>query len=242
MHSSRNFWQTWGELLHCVRSGQTAISHLFGMSDVFDFYALHPEVESVVSAGFSAAAESFAAGVVHAYDFAGFGTVVDVGGGRGQLLTAILQAYPRARGVLFDLPQVLQGATALLKDAGLGDRCRIVTGNMFESIPAGGDAYVVSRVIHDWEDQRAIAILAACRAAMSERTKLLLVERVLPIGADPSPANRDRFLSDINMLVRTGGRERTIEEYGGLMNAAGLRLTRLIPSASEMSIVEGVRA
>ena len=113
---------------------------------------------------------------------------------------------------------------------------------MFESIPPGGDAYLLSRIIHDWEDERAIAVLAACHAGMSEGAKLLLVERVLPLRADPSPANRDRFLSDINMLVRTGGLERTIEEYRGLMDAAGLHFARLIPTASEMSIVEGVRA
>ena len=137
MHGSENFWQTWGELLHCVRSGQTALRHLFGTSDVFDFYAQHPDVESIVSAGFAAVAESFAAGVIEAYDFSGFGTVVDVGCGRGRLLAAILRAYPRATGVLFDLPHVVQAATALLEDARLAERCSIVAGNMFESIPPG---------------------------------------------------------------------------------------------------------
>lgn len=242
MHGCQNFWQTWAELRHCVRSGQTAINHLFGTSNAFDFYAQHPQVESIVSAGFAAVAESYAADVVEAYDFSGLGTIVDVGGGRGQLLAAILHAHPATRGVLFDLPHVAQAATALLKNAGVEARCSMVQGNMFESIPPGGDAYVLSRVIHDWEDQRAIAVLATCRAAMPKQAKLLLIERVLPVRADPSPASRDRFLSDINMLVRTGGRERNVEEYRELMDAAGLHFTRLIPTASEMSIVEGVRA
>ena len=241
MHGNENFWQTWGELLYCVRSGQTAISHLFGTSNVFDFYAQHPEVESVVSAGFTAVAESFAAAVVEAYDFSGFRTVLDVGGGRGQLLAALLGGCPGTTGVLFDLPQVVKAAAALLQNAGVADRCRIVEGNMFASVPAGGDAYILSRVIHDWDDPRAITILAACRAAMPDQAKLLLIEGVLPSRADPSPTNRDRFLSDVNMLVRTGGRERTVEEYRELMDAAGLHFTRIIPTASAMSIVEGIK-
>ena len=241
MYGSENFWRTWGELLHSVRTGQSAFGHLFVTSNVFDYYAQHPELEAVVNAGMAALAASFAAAVVEAYDFSGVGTLVDVGGGRGLLLATILRAHPRLRGVLFDLPYVVRVAAPLLEEAEVADRCEIVGGDVFESIPPGGDAYLLSRVIHDWDDQRAVALLAACRGAMPRGAKLLLVERVLPSRADGSAVNQARLLSDLNMLVRTGGRERTVDEYRALLDATGFQLTRLIPTPTEVSIVEGVR-
>ena len=161
-----------------------------------------------------------------------------MGGGHGALLAAILGAHPGLRGVLFDLPHVAEGAKDRLAAAGVLDRCQVVGGDMFAAVPAGGDAYILSRVIHDWDDERSVAVLAICRRAMAPEGKLLLVEEVIPPGDAPAYGK----LSDLNMLVGPGGRERTEAEYRALYAAAGFRLTRVLPTPSRMSIVEGIPA
>jgi hypothetical protein len=241
MWGSENMWRTWGGLLHCIETGESAMSHAFGTPNAFEYYAQHPEVGAVMQAGFTAQARGLAQAVAVAFDFQDGGTVVDVGGGRGLLLATILRAHPALRGVLFDQPDVVEGAVPLLEGAGVADRCGIVAGDMFAEVPAGGDTYVLSRVIHDWDDERAGAILRSCRRAMRPGASLLLVERVLPARVVPSATVQEQTLSDLNMLVRTGGHERTEGEFRALLGAAGFALERIIPTETTYSVVECVR-
>ena len=174
--------------------------------------------------------------VVAAYDFSVFRTVVDVGGGRGTLLAAILRANPDVRGVLFEQAHVLPGARQYLDAAGLGERCELVAGDFFASVAAGGDAYVLKWIVHDWDDEHALRILERCRQAMPATSRLLMVETVIPPGNDPSSGK----LADLAMLVWTGGKERTEAEYRALLGAAGLKLTRVVPTRSSLSVIEAV--
>jgi hypothetical protein len=241
MFGGDNFWRTWGDLPFSIRTGQTAFSHVFGTPHPFEYYAEHREVETVVNAGMATMAAMSSKGVIQAFDFSSVSTVVDVGAGRGMLLSSILRAYPRLQGILFDLPHVVQAALPLLEEAGVSDRCQVVSGDMFRAVPAGGDCYLLSRVIHDWNDGAAIAILSVSRTAMPAGARILLVERVLPDKAGQSAIDQARFLSDLNMLVRHGGRERTEDEHSKLLGAAGLKFTRVIPTSADVSLVEGVR-
>jgi hypothetical protein len=195
-------WQAWGHLLQSVQTGETAFHQTYGMG-WFDYLAQHPEASAVFNAAMATSERHHA--VMAAYDFSTIDTLVDVGGGTGRLLAAILQANPQLHGVLCNTPQVTACAQALLKDAGVADRCEIVAGDVFAGLPSGGDAYLLSLVIHDWEDAPAITLLEHCHGAMHEQGKLLLVEQVVPSGNDPSLSK----LLDITMLVEAGGRERT---------------------------------
>jgi O-methyltransferase domain len=175
---------------------------------------------------------------VEAYDFSRFGRVVDVGGAHGSLLAAILARHPAVHGVLFDQPGVIAGAGELLRAVGVADRCELVGGSFFESVPGGGDAYVMKSVLHDWLDAEAARILAACVGAMEPGAVLLLVEQVV------EPPNEGAIvkLSDLNMLVAAGGRERTLAEWESLLASAGLRLERTVPTWSTFSVIEAVLA
>ena len=177
------------------------------------------------------------AGVVDAYDFRSIHKLVDVGGGHGRLLSMILTAYPKMRGVLFDLSHAFQGGQKTIANAGLSNRCEVVSGDFFRSVPAGGDAYILSRVIHDWPDEKAVAILKVVRGALPAKGRLLLFETMIQTD------NRLSYplLSDLNMVIRTGGCERTEAEYQALYKAAGFKLTRTTPTPSPtgMTIIEG---
>ena len=176
-----------------------------------------------------------AAAVLAAYDFGRFATVVDVGGGHGTLLAAILGRYPHLGGVLFDQPQVVAGAAPVLERAGVAGRCRVAGGSFFAAVPAGGDAYLLKSILHDWDDDEAAAILRACRAAIGAGGTLLVIER--EVG--PPNEGPDGKFSDLNMLVELGGRERTREEYGALLAAGGFRLVGVTPTAIGWGIIEG---
>ena len=241
MYGDEDFWRTWGDLEHCVRTGETAAKHLFGADDAFARYTADPRLGAVFNAGMTVLSATVAAAVAAACDLSGVGRVVDVGGGQGRLIAALLRANPELRGTLFDLPSVVEGAPRLLAEADVADRCEVVGGDMFEAVPAGGDLYVLSRVIHDWEDARATAILGNCRRAMG-RARLLLVERVLPERVEPTSTVQSQVLSDLNMMVRTGGRERTGGEFGALLAAAGLRLERVVPTQAPVSLIEAAPA
>jgi hypothetical protein len=228
-------WRPWGHLLHSVQTGEPAVEHVFGM-DTFAYMRQDPEAAAVFNRAMTVQVSVSHAEVIAAYNFAKFGTIVDVGGGYGALIAAILKVHPQVRGILFDQPHVIEETRCRLAQAGLADRCEAIGGDFFEGVPPGGDAYVCSTVIHDWDDERAIAILKRCREVMPPHGRMLLLESVVAPGNLPSLGK----LLDLEMMVQTGGQERTEAEYGALFAAAGFRLTRVVPTLSQTSLLEGV--
>jgi len=170
------------------------------------------------------------------YDFGGFETLVDIGAGNGSLLMTVLKQTPRLHGVLFDREHVIQRARPAIEAAGLGNRCQVSAGSFFDSVPSGHDAYLMRHIIHDWDEEKALTILRHCRKAIKPAGKLLLVEAVIPPGNDPSWS---KFL-DLNMLLIPGGQERTEAEYRQLLGQAGFRIMRIVPTRTEMSVIESV--
>ncbi|MGI8915131.1 MAG: methyltransferase [Chloroflexota bacterium] len=230
-------YRAWGDLLHSVQTGETAFNHAFG-TGFFEYVAQHPRSSAVFNDAMTSWSTQVAAAVVAASDFSGISRIVDVGGGHGTIIAAILQAQPAMRGVLFDLPHVVGGAKERLEAAGIADRCETVGGDFFEAVPSGGDAYVLAQILHDWDDARCMAILKQCHRAMTEQAKLLVVELVLPPGNDQFFGK----LLDLHMLVMAGGRERTADEYRLLFASAGFRLTSAVPTQAGASVIGGVRA
>jgi hypothetical protein len=225
-----------GRLVECVRTGKTAVELASGMTNPMEYYQ-EPRRAAVFNAAMTALSNAHYAGVVDAYDFRSIGKLVDVGGGHGRLLSMILTAYPKMHGVLFDLPHAFEGGQRTIAEAGLSDRCEVVSGDFFDSVPAGGDAYILSRVIHDWDDDKAVAILKVVRGVLPAKGRLLLFETM--IRADKRLSYP--LLSDLNMVILTGGCERSAAEYRALYKAAGFQLTRAIetPSPTGMTIIEG---
>jgi hypothetical protein len=172
--------------------------------------------------------------VLDAYDFSGIRVLADVGGGNASNLIATLRKYPEMQGLLFDLPHVAERARQHIAEAGLEDRCRVVGGNFFESVPEGADAYMMRHIIHDWTDEQSTTILRHCHAAMPPDGRLLLVESVIPPGNDPFPAK----LLDLTMLAIPGGKERSEDEYRVLLEGAGFELTQIVPTSTIMSVIE----
>jgi ubiquinone/menaquinone biosynthesis C-methylase UbiE len=232
-------YEAWGYLLHSVRSGTSAFEKVFGRKR-FDALADDP----VAAARFNAAMVESTTRVAHtfvdAYDFSGVHAVVDVGGGSGALLASVLRAHPNMRGVLFDLPQGLAGARERLDADGLAGRVTMVEGSFFESLPSGGDLYMLKSIIHDWDDEPALKILKACRRAAGPASRIVLLERTLPERIDTSRQSMEVVMGDMQMLVVLGSRERTTAEYGDLLAQAGFRMTRLVPTASGLGAVEAV--
>lgn len=228
-------YRAWDDVLHSVRTGQPAFERAFG-TRYFDYFATHPEASRVFNEAMVGWTTQVTDAVVAAYDFSPFGVVADVGGGHGALLAAILTCNPVARGILFDLPQVVEGAESFLTAAGVVDRCTRTGGDFFAEMPAGADAYVLSQILHDWDDERSVAILRQVRRAMPDHGKLLVVELVLPEGNDP-------FLGkwlDLHMLVLLGGQERTVAQYTTLLREAGFELAGVVPTSAQQSIVEAL--
>jgi len=230
-------YPAWGEVLHSVKTGEIAFDHLFGM-DVWQYRAQHPEDGKIFDEAMASFSSVVNATVVASYDFSSIGKIVDVGGGDGSLIASILRANPGMKGVLFDLPHVIAGARRRIEAEGLAERCEVVGGDAFVSVPSGGDAYLLKWIIHDWDDERSVALLKSCHRAMAKNGKLLVVEAIIPSDDTPS---FHKFM-DLNMLVMTGGRERTEAEYQTLLEAAGFRLVGIIPTQSEMRVIEGIRA
>jgi hypothetical protein len=210
-----------------VRTGESPFHAVHG-TDAWGYRAAHPEESAIFDAAMTDIMRRANAHLLAAYDFGRFGTVVDVGGGRGAFLGAVLEANPDMRGVLFDQPHVVEGAV-------VGERCEVVGGSFFDAVPEGADAYMLKSVLHDWEDDEALAILARCRAAIPTDGALLVVERDL--GAPNE--NADAKLSDLNMMIGPGGRERTRDEFARLFAAGGFELTNMTPSAIALSVFEG---
>jgi len=228
-------YRAWADMLYSIRTGRPAFAHQFG-TDVFEYFASHPEASAVFNEAMTAWTTQVAGAVVGSYDFSTFGTVVDVGGNQGTMLAAILRRHPATRGILFDLPHIVAGAEPHLKRAGIESRCACVGGDFFEALPTHGNAYVLAQILHDWDDDRCVAILAQCRRAMPEHGKLLIVELVLPPGDEPFFG---KWL-DLHMLVMTSGRERTAAEYEQLLGAGGFTLARVVPTPAGPSIVEAM--
>jgi hypothetical protein len=229
------FWESWGEVLHSVRTGETGIQKALGVSE-YEYLAEHPEVASHFNAAMIGYHGQEPAAIVEAYDFAGSGTVVDLGGGSGNLLGTILAANPSLQGVLFERPQVIPEAEHSLEAAGVVERCEFVAGDFLEAVPDGGDVYIVSHCIHNWDEPSCVRILTNCRRAMSPRGRLLIVEAVLGAGDAPDPAK----ILDLAMLVVPGGEERSQDEYRILLEKSGFRLTRVIPTRTSTSIIEAI--
>jgi O-methyltransferase domain len=226
-------WRAWGHLLESVQTGRPAFDSVFG-EPVFDYLGKHPDESAVFNEGMTGFSSNIAPAVAEAYNFAGFKTVVDVGGGHGVLLNTILQAHADVNGIVFDSPHVVVGAEDAIHKAGLKGRCRAVGGDFFQSVPAGGNAYLMKHIIHDWPDNRATTILRNCRKAVNPGGKLLLVELVI------APGNAADFAKviDLEMLAIASGQERTEVEYRQLLAGAGWRLTRVIPTKSPTQIIE----
>jgi len=224
----------WANLVHTLRTGNTAFESVFGVP-LFDYYAAHPDAAALFAAGMAARTAEHVAAIVGAYDWTAFGTIVDVGGGDGALLTAILAAAPNARGILFEWPSLQAAAAQRIAAAGLADRCTFVGGDFFHSVPPGGDLYLLKHVLHDWEDHKVEAILHNLRRAAPAR--LLVAEPILPEGDEPA---LEAAMMDVAMLLVTGGRERTATEFAELYRRAGFRLTRVLPTGSAFRLVEGV--
>ena len=241
LFSGERIQDGWRDLEYCVRTGNPVFRKK-GLDDPFRDPARTPEDNANFDAAMADFTRLAAVAVAAAYDFAPLRTLVDVGGGNGALLIGILRAHANLRGIVFDQPPAAARARTCIAEAGLADRCTAVGGDFFAEVPAGGDAYVLKHVIHDWDDERATAILGNCRRAMGERGKLLIVEGVYPPRIDDSFAARGAAANDVNMLVNTGGRQRSEAEFRALYAAAGFALTRIVPTLAPVSVIEGVPA
>jgi hypothetical protein len=230
-------WAVWAGLLASVMSGEASFPAVHG-APMWEYIATRPNLGEAFNGWMTRQSRQHNAALVAAYDFSPFRLVVDVGGGQGSTLAAILSAHPSLRGVLLDLPQVV-AQTAPLDDAGVVIRCEVIGGDMLRAVPDGGDAYVIKRVLMDWGDADSTTILRHCAGAMADDGRVVVVEMLMPTGNDPSPAKT----FDILMLLnQPGGRIRTEMEFRELFTASGLRLSRVVPTASPNSILEGVRA
>ncbi len=227
------WWNAWGSLLHSVQTGETAFNFVHGKG-LFEYFNQNPDAARIFNANMTSMTDREAQSVVTAFDFSSTRVLVDVGGGHGALVSAILQAYPQVHAKVFDLPSVIEGTRAHLDSVGLTARCELIGGNFFESIPVGGDTYTLKDIVHDWDDEQAVAILRNCRAAMSSSARLLIIERLIPPGNEPSSAK----LIDISMLVFSGGRERTEAEYRTLLEAGGFTIKNIHPTDFEINIIE----
>jgi SAM-dependent methyltransferase len=234
-----HIWAAFGDLHHALETGGLPFEHVHGAS-LFGYLQKHPDKER----GFSEAMASLSVtnnnAVTRAYPFGRFSRVVDVGGAHGHLLATILRRFRRLRGVLYDLPQIVAAAaqSGFVNAADVQERCETLGGDFFKAVPAGADAYLMKHVIHDWDDEQSVRLLRNCREAMAPGGRVLVVEHVIAKGNGADLGK----LMDISMMTLTGGMERTAEEFRGLLARAGLRLTRVIPTTSPVSIVEAVRA
>lgn len=224
---------SWRNLIYSLQTGKSGAEKALGMP-VFDWLAQDPEEVALFSETMVGVHGEEPAAVAAAYDFSGLGTIVDVGGATGNLLTTILDRHKEPRGILFDMPHVVGGARPMIESRGLTDRVTIASGSFFESVPEGGDGYLLSHIIHDWTESQCLTILGNVRRAMKPGARVLIIEMVVPPGNDFHMSK----LLDIMMLVGPGGQERTEAEYRELLAKAGLRLERVVPTESPVSVVE----
>ena len=234
MYGGSAVWEAWAGLEHSVRSGEPGFAHIHG-TPMFEYLAAHPDSARRFDEGMVAVSRMMNEALVDAYEWDTIGTLVDVAGGVGGTLAAILRAHPRVQGVLFDVPHVIERGRDYLAQQGVAARCRTEAGSFFDAIPGGADVYFLKHIIHDWDDDDCLRILRTCKAAMPDRAKLLVCEKIVPPGNEASFAK----IMDMVMLVLTdGGRERTEMEFRDLFSRAGLRLARVLPTRADNSILE----
>jgi len=227
-------WDAWRELSHPVRTGETGLKRL-GIESPFAYLQSHPDEAALFNQAMTDYSRQSAPAIAEAYDFGGFRKLIDIAGGHGFLLTTILSRYPGPRGLLFDLPEVIEGAQKTIAQSAEADRCETASGDFFRSVSAGGDVYMMKHTIHDWDEDRAAAILRNCRAVMAPDARLLVIEMVIPPGNEPFFGK----LLDLEMLAVAGGRERNAEEFRSLLSAAGFELTGIVLTTAPVSIIEG---
>jgi hypothetical protein len=230
-------WRVWGRTLYSVRTGKPAWDQVHGQ-EVFPYFANNPEAAKIFDRAMTSLSNLAIKAVVEGYEFSGIETLVDVAGGHGRLLTAILDEHLAMHGVLFDQPHVLAGAKDNEHVNALRGRCDLVSGDFFESVPGGADGYIMKHIIHDWDDERALQILRNITKAMREDGRVMLVEAVITNESQ----NDYGKLIDIEMLVSPGGKERTASEYRELFAKAGLKMTQIVPTKSPYSVIEAVKA
>jgi hypothetical protein len=229
-------YPAWGELLHSVRTGGIAFDKAFG-ENCWEFFAKHPDNAKTFNDAMSGMTAQATEALHGAYSFSGIKKLMDVGGGHGGLITSILQRNPEMTGVVFDSPQVIEGTKTKVQASDIGDRCETVGGDFFQAVPAGADAIVLKWIIHDWNDEQSVAILKNCHRALPQNGKLILIEAMVPTTSEP---HFSKFI-DLNMLVMTGGRERTESEFRKLYEDSGFKLTRVVATESPFTVVEGVK-
>jgi C-methyltransferase len=232
-YGSREQRERWTLLVDSIRTGGTVVPALRG-AESFDYFAGQPELAGLFNRTMTSVSELTDGPVVAGYDFSAYPTIVDVGGGHGPLLAAILAGAPASRGVLYDLPRVVADAPGLLREHKVADRVHIADGSFFDSVPSGGDAYILKNILHDWPDEKAVRILRNVRKAAGPRAAVLLIEMVIPKHDRDFPGK----WVDLEMLLNLGARERTADEYRALLNEAGLQMTRVVETASPLSVVE----
>jgi hypothetical protein len=237
MSGERPMLRAWEELLHSVKTGESAFEKVYGMR-VFEYFAQDPEFASVFDDAMTSRSAMESGAVTASFDFSGMATLVDVAGGQGMLLASVLAKNPAQRGILFDMPSAVANAKPILERAGVASRCEIVGGDFFKSVPAGGDGYLLKHILHDWNDDDCVRILKSIHAASKPRARLFVIEAVIEPGNAPHFAK----LLDLQMLVLThGGRERTKPEWRALLKAGGFSLERIVPTPAMVSILDASR-
>jgi trans-aconitate methyltransferase len=240
MQGGEGIWRAWGNLLHTLRTGETAFNHVFGMGS-FKHGALNPERAAMFDTYMAELTRRWVGAILTTHDFSQTRRIVDIGGGNGVLLSAILAAFPQAEGIVFDTAAGITGAAQRLEKAGVLQRCRIVAGDFFDAVPQDADTYILKSVLHDWSNDESIAIVKNCHRAMGPDSTLAVIERALPEWILPDDAHREIVMMDIHMMVATGGRERTVSQYNELLAAAGLTVIAARPTSSPFTILTAVR-
>jgi ubiquinone/menaquinone biosynthesis C-methylase UbiE len=231
------FYQAWGGLIDSIRTGKPAFENLHGRS-FFDHLAENQDQAQIFDDAMTVRNDRKTRAMLDAYDLTGVGTLADVGGGNGSMLVTVLRHYPQMRAILFDRPGVIERARAAVEREGLLGRCQLVDGSFLERVPRGADAYLLRHILHNWDDERAVVILKCVHDAMGKKGRLLVVDRIIPPGNEPMFGK----VMDLNMLVMLGGVERTEGEFRHIFSLAGFRLNRIVPTAAEVSVIEGVQA
>jgi hypothetical protein len=226
-------FHVYANAMHSVKTGESAVPVTVGMP-VFEYFAKNPDLSKTFNDAMTGFSEAVIPDVLEAYDFSGIGTLVDVAGGHGGVLRAILKKYPAMKGVLFDLDHVIAGARPIIEADGLADRCATATGDFFQAVPSGGDAYIMKHIIHDWDDEKATTILTNIRKVLPKNGRVILIEAVIPEGNEPAMGK----IIDLEMLVMPAGRERTEREFRDLFDGAGFTLTRVVHTKAPLSVVE----